>query len=495
MAWPDLMLRLESIAQNLPHGGDRRHVLFASASPLAIPRMGGAGAVSSLWAEVPFAPRGYWSDWLGDDGAGPDDSAAPKPVVAKTTRFVILAEIANFVPLRRHLGAPRADCLVLDVADRVGAMLADARMAVVGRNMVEVAFEGDARHELDAVLAGIAALFEQPVSLDGEPHRIDLLLGAAHAPVGVGDDVRLAEEAEEALRLARAEGRPVVRDIVADAPAFDRVTLVSDLSKAIERGELFLQYQPKLHLRQQKICSVEALVRWQHPKRGLILPGDFIETAEQAQLIGPISLWTLEQAIADQKLLAAQGHDVLVFVNISGQLLGDAPFVARACQLLSDAGCRIGIEITETSVIRDPKTAIKHLKLFADLGISIAIDDYGAGLSSLAYLKRLPARELKIDKMFVLQLTSSNRDPLIVRSTIDLAHALDMEVTAEGVETPAALALLSVMGCDMAQGFLISRPIALGALCSFLDEERHEAVAAASRSGALNRPASFWKSV
>lgn len=485
------MLRLEQTALTAPLGSDWRRGLFATASPLAIPRN---RALPTLW-DAPFfpplpshaAPRD-----LIDDAA---DGEGPHPIAARTTRFLIIVEIANFAPLRRHLGAPRADCLVLDVADRVGSMLADARMAVIGRNMIEIAFEGDARHELEMVVEGIAGLFEQPVSLDGEPHRINLVLGAALAPIGIGDDVRLAEEAEEALRLARQESRVVIRDIASDAPVFDRVSLVRDLGLAVQRGELFLQYQPKLHLRKQKVCSVEALVRWQHPVRGLILPGGFIETAEQAGLIDPISLWTLEQAIADQKLLAAQGHDVLVFVNISGQLLGDAPFVARACQLLRDSGCRIGIEITETSVIRDPETAIKHLKLFAELGISIAIDDYGAGLSSLAYLKKLPARELKIDKMFVLQLTSSNRDPLIVRSTIDLAHALDMEVTAEGVETPAALALLSVMGCDMAQGFLISRPIALGALCSFLEEERHAAVAAEAKSGMLNRPASFWKNV
>ena len=142
----------------------------------------------------------------------------------------------------------------------------------------------------------------------------------------------------------------------------------------------------------------------------------------------------------------------------------------------------MGFEITETSVIRDPASAIAHLKIFADIGIVIAIDDYGAGLSSLAYLKQLPARELKIDKLFVTQLTSSNRDPLIVRSTIDLAHALEMEVVAEGVETPATMALLAVMGCDMVQGFLISRPLGLDALILFLTEDRHLAVAQDVRS-------------
>jgi EAL domain-containing protein (putative c-di-GMP-specific phosphodiesterase class I) len=144
-------------------------------------------------------------------------------------------------------------------------------------------------------------------------------------------------------------------------------------------------------------------------------------------------------------------------------------------------------------VIRDPDVAIKNLVRLADVGISIAIDDYGAGLSSLAYLKKLPAKELKIDKMFVLQLTSSNRDPLIVRSTIDLAHALDMEVTAEGVETPAALALLSVMGCDIVQGYLISRPLSIDAFREFIKAD-HGLALGVSNQPMFNRAASFWKS-
>ena len=160
--------------------------------------------------------------------------------------------------------------------------------------------------------------------------------------------------------------------------------------------------------------------------------------------------------------------------------------------MVGESDAMLGFEVTETSVIRDPESAIANLQRFADIGIRVAIDDYGAGLSSLAYLKQLPARELKIDKLFVTQLTSSNRDPLIVRSTIDLAHALDMEVVAEGVETHAALALLTVMGCDMIQGFLISRPIALDAFVSFLREDRHCRAPEVSRDS-FNRLAATWK--
>ncbi|WP_242097570.1 EAL domain-containing protein [Sphingomonas sp. CROZ-RG-20F-R02-07] len=248
--------------------------------------------------------------------------------------------------------------------------------------------------------------------------------------------------------------------------------MARDLSGAIVAGELFLQYQPKVHLRRQEVASIEALVRWNHPVRGLVLPGDFIPMAEETADILPLTLWTINQAITDQAILAANGHDLTIFINIAGKLLADRAFVREACALVKTSGAKLGFEITETSVIRDPESAIRHLKIFAEIGVVIAIDDYGAGLSSLAYLKQLPARELKIDKLFITQLTSSHRDPLIVRSTIDLAHAMEMEVVAEGVETAAAMALLSVMGCDLIQGFLISRPIGLEALIQFLDADR-----------------------
>jgi EAL domain-containing protein (putative c-di-GMP-specific phosphodiesterase class I)/GGDEF domain-containing protein len=408
-------------------------------------------------------------------------------------RLLALAEITNFAALRRLLGAARADRLVADIGERVAACAPTARTVAVGRAMVEVTVDLRGFAEAEALLADLAAAFEQPLTIDGEQHRVDILWGAAAGQVRQLEETRLIEEAEEAMALARSEQRTVLRDLSRGTPAFDRLTLTRDLRHALAKGEMFLQYQPKLHLRSQQVAGAEALVRWQHPTRGLILPGDFIPVAEESREIGPLTLWTLRRVIADQRRLAAHGHDIVLSINISGQLLADTGFVKEACRLVSGSAARIGFEITETSVIRDPETAIGHLRTFADIGIPIAIDDYGAGLSSLAYLKQLPACELKIDKMFVLQLTSSNRDPLIVRSTIDLAHALEMEVTAEGVESQAALALLSVMGCDIAQGFLISRPISFDALQRFLDGG-NDPERLADPKDAFVRPASFWKS-
>ena len=246
-------------------------------------------------------------------------------------------------------------------------------------------------------------------------------------------------------------------------------SLADDLSDAIERNEFFLVHQPKMRARSGEVNAVETLVRWRHPTRGLIGPNDFIALAEEKGEMRRLTEWVIRQTIVEQASLAACGHSVTFNVNISARVLPDRDFAEWALATVSGASGPIGFEITETAMIADPEGALRNLHLFADAGIKVAIDDYGAGLSSLAYLKQLPAHELKIDRMFISGLSSSHRDPLLVRSTIDLAHALDMEVTAEGVDSPAALALLKVMGCDVIQGFLIAMPMALGDLRAFLD--------------------------
>ena len=390
---------------------------------------------------------------------------------ADAVECLLLVELGNFVALRRRLGCVRADLLAGLAAERLGRVVPAASIASVGRTLVTCRFRGHAADEIDVRIAAIESAFARPFEVDEASVRIELTFGAAAAELGV-DEVALIEQAELALAEARTAYR-AIRHHVAPRAQRDVVRVARELDKAIADDELMLAYQPKVHVRRQEITSAEALVRWRHPERGVVMPNDFIPVAEQCQLIDRMTLWTIRRAIADQQVLAAHGHHLRLFINTSGQLRADAAFVEEACRLGGSSEANLGFEITETSVIRDPASAIANLQRFADYGITIAIDDYGAGLSSLAYLKQLPARELKIDKLFVTQLTSSNRDPLIVRSTIDLAHALEMEVVAEGVETHAALALLTVMGCDMVQGYLISRPVALDALITYLDDGAH----------------------
>lgn len=421
------------------------------------------------------------------------DMPVVEPTVAKPWIALGLLQLTNWPALRRMLGVARSNAVALDVADRIAALLPDAAVSTVGRWTVEVESCLAGSVELNAFASTLAAAVAEPFDLDGEIHTVELAIGVAAGPPGSVDEIRLAEEVEDALAQSRNDHAPVLRDLSMIDPMVDSMALKRDLSGARDRGELFLQYQPKVHVRRQQVASAEALLRWRHPERGLILPNDFIPLAEISRDIDSMTLWTIEQVIADQELLRGDGHDITIFVNISGQLLSNAKFVKRACEIVSATDVKLGFEITETSVIRDPVSAIANLNVFADHGIAIAIDDYGAGLSSLAYLKQLPARELKIDKMFVLQLTSSNRDPLIVRSTIDLAHALEMEVTAEGVETPAALALLSVMGCDLIQGYLISRPVEIEAFRNYMRDHKDAALVdsarATFRAGAFRRVA------
>lgn len=265
-----------------------------------------------------------------------------------------------------------------------------------------------------------------------------------------------------------------------------------DVGRGIRAGEFRLVYQPKLHVRRGRIDSAEALVRWDHPDEGLMLPDRFIEQSEISGSIAALTLWTMQQAIADQQAFRSQGHSLRIFVNLSAQLLTEETTVALLCDLARTPGADLGIEVTERSVIADPDVAFANIRRLREVGLCIAIDDYGTGLSSLTYLKQIEADELKIDKSFITSLGTSHRDPLIVRSTIDLAHALGMAVTAEGVETPAAHALLSVMGCDMVQGYLIGRPMKPDAFVEYLGSF-DPATITVPNDGRVLRDHKFWK--
>lgn len=251
-----------------------------------------------------------------------------------------------------------------------------------------------------------------------------------------------------------------------------RRLLQAELPRALASGEVYVVYQPKFSLRDGCYDGVETLLRWQHPVLGQIDPGSLIATAEESGQINTLSRWVLERAVGDQRAMAASSP-LRFHVNLSAKSLGDGNFVDEVCDLARSAAGTIGFEITETAFISNPPAALANLNRLVAAGIRISIDDYGSGHSSLAYLKELPADELKIDKLFVSGMTSSNRDPLIVRSTIDLAHALGMRVVAEGVESHATLALLRVMGCDMAQGYFISPALRLADLERFVADAAH----------------------
>lgn len=267
--------------------------------------------------------------------------------------------------------------------------------------------------------------------------------------------------------------------------------LCSELAGALENDDIYVVYQPKLDLRTGRYAGVETLLRWLHPVRGQIDPSGLIASAEASGQIHDLSQWVLGRAIADQRMIAASAPGLCFHVNISGESLRFDDFIDKVCRAAQAASGPVGLEITETAFIADPRASFANLNRLVAAGIRVSIDDYGSGHSSLAYLKELPADEIKIDKLFVSGMTRSNRDPLIVRSTIDLAHALGMRVVAEGVESNAALALLRAMGCDMAQGYFISPPLRLGDLAPFLDDAAHLA-RLNNTDISLTPPQGFW---
>ncbi|MGB3722051.1 MAG: EAL domain-containing protein [Pacificimonas sp.] len=267
--------------------------------------------------------------------------------------------------------------------------------------------------------------------------------------------------------------------------------LMGELRAAYGKGEVALHYQPKMKCRSNEIDSIEGLIRWQHPTRGAIMPGDFIRTAEDSGDIIALTHWTLERAIGDQRALAAKGVILDMSINLSAGLVSNRRFLSDAIRRCEGRAGRLTMEITETAIIDDPDAALAGLDMLKEAGIDLSIDDYGAGMSSLTYLKRVPASELKIDRLFAAELTRSHNDPMLMRSSIDLAHGLGMEVTAEGIEAPAALALLRVMGCDRVQGYLTGRPMPLERLRTFLAQHEHLNAIEAPAIG-FRPAANFW---
>jgi len=238
---------------------------------------------------------------------------------------------------------------------------------------------------------------------------------------------------------------------------------MSDLRKAVDGNELSLVFQPKAALNGGNAHYAEALVRWHHPTRGVVPPADFIPFAEQTGYIRAITQWVLNRAITQCATWRAEGLPMNMSINLSARDVMDDTLPDRVAGLLQVHGCAaqwISLEITESAILDDPGHAVENLKRLNALGCKLSIDDYGTGYSSLAYLRRLPLHELKIDKSFVMGMVRDASDNVIVRSTIDLAHNMGLVVVAEGVEDEATLERLRTLGCDMVQGFFLSRPLA-----------------------------------
>ena len=319
-----------------------------------------------------------------------------------------------------------------------------------------------------AVARRVVEVMSQPCVVEGVEMRVSASVGIAYYPDDADDSHGLLRAADVAMYQAKALSLGMLEyDLSFDNYTPERLALAAELAQAVQQRQLVLHYQPKIDIASGETVGFESLVRWNHPRRGLLYPGSFIDLVEMSEVVHPFTESIINLALADKQRLHQLGLHQPVSINLSARNLADGRCLAelKAClQRYQLPVSEVDLELTETSLMHDPAGATELLMQFTEMGVGIAIDDYGAGYSSLAYLRQLPVNALKIDQSFVKDLASNEQNRLIVRSTIGLAHSLNLKVIAEGVEDAESLALLRDMGCDQAQGYFLSRPMTLDAV-------------------------------
>jgi diguanylate cyclase (GGDEF)-like protein len=389
---------------------------------------------------------------------------------------VMLIDLDRFKEVNDTLGHQSGDLLLRAMGPRLGAVLRESdTVARLGGDEFGVLLP-----EVDGPEAAVLVARRLEEAL-GQALTVDELLLETEASIGVaiypqhGEDVAtLIRRADVAMYLAKeSPGSIELYASEHDHYSPERLGLLGQLRRAIDNGELVLHYQPKASLLSGEVRWVEALVRWQHPERGLLLPGDFLPLAEHTGLMRPLTYCVLDQALRQSREWEDQGLSLSIAVNLSARDLLNLDLPDEVVSLLStwevEPG-RLELEVTETAILVDPMRARAVLTRLSELGVRLAIDDFGSGYTSLGYLKRLPVDVLKIDKSFVLGMGADKQDAVIVRSAIELGHNLGLEVVAEGVESADTWSELGRLGCDLAQGYYLSTPVRADELARQLKE-------------------------
>jgi len=378
---------------------------------------------------------------------------------------VLILDIDRFKEINDTLGHGAGDFLLTQVEPRMRPVLREGdTIARFGADEFAVLLpQLDSTDTATSIARRLRRALDQPILVEDLPLAVEATVGIAVAPEHADSAELLVRRADVALHVAKAakSGFEVYSPKI-DAHSKPRLSLLGELRRGIADGELVLHYQPQLDAVTCRLQRVEALVRWAHPTRGLLLPAEFLPLAEQTRLIRPLTRWVIERALRDWRLWRDQGLDVAVGVNLSARSLGDEELPTELALLLAEAGAPPGtltLELTESAVMADPFRAASILGRLSRMGVRLALDDFGTGYSSLAYLKRLPVDELKIDRSFVSHMGADTDDAAIVRSTVELARSLRLGTVAEGVETSEALATLRAFGCESVQGFLFARPL------------------------------------
>ncbi len=387
-----------------------------------------------------------------------------------TSTGLLLIDLDRFKEINDTFGHHYGDELLAQIGPRLTAVLREVdTVARLGGDEFAVLLP-DVGSVENALM--VAAKFRDALRASFQVSGVDLDVEASVGVVVSGehglDAVTLMQRADIAMYVAKSQNLGVFAytpEINKHSPA--RLALLCELRHALDNGDLVLHYQPKIATCSGDVVGAEALIRWDHPQRGMILPDEFIPLAEHTGLIGPLTHHVLDTALAQVRSWSDEGRPLTVSVNLSARNLLDERLPDEVAELLAVHGVPAGfleLEVTESALMSEPARAKEILERLSGMGIRISIDDFGAGYTSLSQLKTLPVSELKIDKSFVLSMTEDIDNAMIVHSVIDLGHSLGLSIVAEGVETDEALTALTDFGCDVAQGYFISHPVTAEAL-------------------------------
>jgi diguanylate cyclase (GGDEF)-like protein len=386
-------------------------------------------------------------------------------VASDTAAAVLLLDLDRFKEVNDTLGHHNGDLLLQQVGDRLRGTLrrGDVIARLGGDEFAVLLPDIQGEHAALHAALGIVDLLEQPFLIGDMSVDVGASIGIAVSPRDGVDAVTLVQRADVAMYTAKADqtGVEMYRP-ERDGYSPERLTLVSELRQAVQEDQLEVFYQPQVDLRDGTMFGAEALVRWFHPTRGIIHPDEFISVAEHTGLIRPLTLFVLDEALAALRQWRHAGHPLRISVNLSARSLLQPELVDDVAALLKRHGVPAGglcLEVTESSIMCDPRRTTATLEGLRALGVTIAVDDFGTGHSSLAYIKRLPVGEIKIDKSFVLSMLSDHSDEMIVGTILHLGQNLGISVVAEGVEDEASRDRLQEMGCPAAQGYLFGRPM------------------------------------
>ncbi len=388
---------------------------------------------------------------------------------------LIMMNVNRFSNVVATLGYETGNSLLQKLGIQLRAAVPNASMvARMGGDVFAVMIRGEEVTGAINIVKRIVAELEAPFWVADAPVRIEARFGIAVYPLHGEDADLLLRRAEIALHLAKASPQGfAIYSPDRDRHSIRHLVLLAELRHAIDRNELSMYYQPKIHFASRRITGVEALIRWRHSQHGFIPPDEFITLSEGTGLIKPVTHWALRAAMAHCAMLNERGINLNMAVNLSARVLPDNQLPDLIASMLDEYGIaplQMTLEITESAIMTDVERTLDVITRLASLGVRLCVDDFGTGYSSFAYLKILPIDELKIDKTFVLNMDQNENDAMIVGSIIELGHNLRFKVTAEGVESQGIWEMLSARGCDVSQGYLHGKPMMIEELIDWSEK-------------------------